>query len=184
MNDDDFDIFADSQNMSVSDNALGNVSALANELKKHEKRIAELEEETKAIKALKREIEIRKLPDAMAEAGIKDFTLEDGSKIVVTEVVEGSIPKDKETMAFAWLRANKAGDLIKNQVTMKFGRGDDKKVADIIKVLETTFQVKPEQKEAVAWNTLCAWAKEQLAQGKDLPLEILGLWHGRKAKVK
>jgi hypothetical protein len=76
----------------------------------------------------------------MTELGMTSTTMLDGSKVDVVENIYVSIPKDpdKSRACYSWLEDNGLGDIIKNQVGMSFGKGeneDAKKLEDTIKDL-------------------------------------------------
>ena len=53
------------------------------------------------------------------------------------KIYGASIPKDQQEAAFTWLRNNGLGDVIENDITVTFGRGEDNKAAayaDLAKV--------------------------------------------------
>ena len=56
--------------------------------------------------------------------------LADGSAIEVKEIYSATIPVARKDGAYNWLRENGLGDLIKNEVTVSFGRNEDNKAAD------------------------------------------------------
>ena len=73
------------------------------------------------------------------------------------------------------------GDIIKREVTAKFGKSDDNwKIA--VEALQAR-GIKIETKEAVHHSTLKAFAKEQMEAGTDLPVDLLGLYTGFKSKI-
>lgn len=184
MSTDDIDLFSDAQEgVQVSDISLGTISALTKKLKQAEFELGDLE---LAVSRKKEEIRIlqeREIPDAMASIGMSSFKLDTGETIKVENLVRGSIPEKHKDEAFRWLRGHGGGDLIKRDITVQFGRGGDAKAAALIEELKSK-GMSPKDKEAVAWNTLSSWAKEQLERGVDLPAEILGLYIGRRATVK
>ena len=57
--------------------------------------------------------------------GLQKFTLTDGAEISVKPIYAASIPRDRKEEAFQWLRDHEFGDLVKNNVTVTFGRGED-----------------------------------------------------------
>ena len=63
---------------------------------------------------------------------LQKFTLTDGSEISVKPIYAASIPKDRRDEAFQWLRDHEFGDLVKNNVTVTFGRGEDETAKDFI----------------------------------------------------
>ena len=82
----------------------------------------------KELKELKRKVELvsgEVIPTMMQEMNISTLKLADGSSVEVKPVYGASIPIAKREEAFKWLRDNDLGDLIKNEVTVAFGRGED-----------------------------------------------------------
>ena len=70
------------------------------------------------------------IPTMMTEMNISTMKLADGSAVEVKPVYGASIPVAKKEEAFNWLRENGLGDLIKNEVTVSFGRNEDNKAAE------------------------------------------------------
>ena len=87
----------------------------------------------KELKELKRKVELisgEVIPTMMQEMNISTLKLADGSSVEVKPVYGASIPVAKREEAFKWLRDNDLGDLIKNEVTVAFGRNEDAKASD------------------------------------------------------
>lgn len=184
MSTDDIDLFADAhEGVQVSDEKLGTIADLSKKLMKAKKRLEELEEAVSKGKDYIRTLEERDIPDAMAAIGMSSFKLDTGEVIEVENLVRGSIPEKHKPEAFAWLRSTGNGDLIKRDVTVKFGRNEDAKAQKVLEELKA-LGCAPISKENVHHGTLSSWAKEQVQKGVDLPAEILGLYIGRRAKVK
>jgi len=123
------------------------------------------------------------LPTAMFEAGVSSFTLDNGMKVSTKEDVYASIPKDKESTAFAWLNTNGFGGIIKHVVSASFGKEEDARAKELIAAAQS-LGLNPEDKRSVHSATLKAFVKEQLAQGKNIPLELFGAYQVTKATVK
>ena len=79
------DMEAASEFNDVTTDGLKTVSSLAQEVSNWEGKVAELEEQLKTAKAKLLELTDRDLPDLMAEVGITNFTLADGSKLEVKQ---------------------------------------------------------------------------------------------------
>ena len=92
-------------------------------------------------------------------------------------------PKDNMESAYKWLRDNGYGDLIKNEIAVPFGRGEDERANDLLKTLVNN-GYEPNQKTVVHPQTLKAFVKEQLESGKELPLDLLGAYAGQKTVIK
>ena len=86
-------------------------------------------------------------------------------------------------MAFNWLRNNGLGDIIKNEISVSFGRNEDNKAADYAELAKSSgFQ--PTQKMKVEPMTLKALVRERLESGKEMPTEILGVFTENKPTIK
>jgi hypothetical protein len=65
----------------------------------------------------------------MQEMHITKLKLKDGESVEVKPFYSASISPDVQEKAFEWLRNNGLGDIIKNDITVTFGRGEDNKAA-------------------------------------------------------
>ena len=99
------------------------------ELKDFEDEIANAEESLKKLKEKARTISSIEIPAMMDEMQITKLKLKDGEAVEIKKVYGASIPKDQQEAAFTWLRNNGLGDIIKNDITVTFGRGEDNKAA-------------------------------------------------------
>lgn len=107
----------------------------------------------------------------------------DGSKVTVATVISANITKDRANEAHDWLRANGHADLIKNTVSVAFGKGEDEKAAELISQLDAS-GFSADQKEAVHPSTLKAFCKEQIERGAAIPSELFGIYIGQKTTIK
>ena len=85
---------------SVDETGLSTVSKLAQEQLSIERRIADLEEMVSDAKKNLREVSEDLLPNAMAEYGISELKLSDGSEISVGKFYSASITKARQEEAF------------------------------------------------------------------------------------
>lgn len=175
----DIDILADAQK-EVSSNSLAYLMGLGEQLQTAMRNVEQIELELKEAKRIVNEYQSKTIPDAMIEIGCTMFALTDGTKIELKEVVSAGIPKDSQDEAYEWLREHGAGDLIKTEVTIKFGRGDEEAAREFFDSVEDK---NPEMSVGVHSQTLSAWAREQLSKGVQLPMDLLGIWTGNIAKV-
>ena len=96
-------------------------------LRNLEDQIAASEDHTKTLKEKARELSQIVIPEMMKEMNVTKLKLKDGASIEVTNFYSARITPDKQEAAFNWLRENGLGDIIKNDVTVTFGRGEDNK---------------------------------------------------------
>ena len=109
----------------VQTNDIKQLSEQVKKLRNLEDKLAKQEEE---LKKTKKDVEVLSgdvIPTMMTEMNISKFSLEDGAGVEVKPVYGASIPKAKEEEAFNWLRNNGLGDVIKNMITVSFGRNED-----------------------------------------------------------
>jgi len=150
------------------------------------KQLADAENTVEMLKGQLRRIVEQDLPEVMDQAGMTSFTLEDGSKLTVKAFYSASIPEDRKEEAFDWLKENDFDGMIKADVKVSFGKGEFEIAQSFLQFIrgfnETVIQ--PEYKENVHWQTLRAFVKEQVEGGKPLPLDMFGVFVGRKAELK
>ena len=153
-------------------------------LKKKEDEVAELEEKLKAKKAEADDISSRVIPELLQEQGLQEIKLADGSKVSVKKEFRATLPKDdlRREAAYQWLRDQNLGDIIKNNVTVSFGKGEDNKANQLVD-LAVANGFTPQQKSDVAWNTLTALYEERVKAGLDMPSDVFHLWIKDKTKI-
>ena len=88
----------------------------------------------------------------------------------------------RREQALQWLRDQGLGDIIKNNVTVSFGKGEDDKAEQLLNLAaENGFE--PQQKSDVSWNTLTALYRERVEAGLDMPSDCFSLWIKDKTKI-
>ena len=122
------------------------------------------------------------IPEIMDNMKLKTLKLQDGSAIEVKEIYGASIPVANREGAYKWLRDNDLGDLIKNEITVSFGRGEDNKANDYASLAEKN-GYQPSQKMKVEPMTLKALYRERVESNQDLPSEHFNLFKGNKTKI-
>ena len=122
------------------------------------------------------------IPTMMTEMNISTLKLADGSAVEVKPIYGASISADRKEEAFNWLRNNGLGDLIKNEVTVSFGRNEDNKAADYA-VLAQGQGYQPSQKLKVEPMTLKALVRERLEAGQEMPSDLFNVFAGSRTKI-
>ena len=169
--------------LKVSDDQVSGIAGLAKRAKMLEKEIAEMEQVLSERNEQYRKLTEQTIPEAMAETGMKKFVMEDGSSIDIKPFYGASIPKARQAEAYQWLRDNGFDDIIKNTVSVRFGRGEDELCNRLLGMLgQQGFPV--EQSEKVEPSTLKAWVKERVTRGEQFPMELFGAYIGKKASIK
>ena len=166
-------------------NELENVRSLSNyviDLQKLEEEITKEESLLKQKKERADKISSEVIPEIMESMKLKTLKLVDGSAIEVKDVYSATIPVANRESAFKWLRDNDLGDLIKNEITVSFGRGEDDKATQYAGLAEGQ-GYQPQQKLKVEPMTLKALYRERAESGQDLPSEHFNLFKGNKTKI-
>ena len=146
---------------------------------------AELLVKEQEYKEMKRKVELvssEVIPTMMQEMNISTLKLADGTSVEVKPVYGASIPADKKEEAYKWLRENGLGDLIKNEVTVAFGRSEDNK-AQQYAVLAQGQGYEPIQKLKVEPMTLKALVRERVEAGLDMPSDLFNLFTSNRTKI-
>ena len=162
---------------------LASISGLAQQLLVVQKDIEEKKLELKELENQFRQISESSLPEALQSANLSEIVLRDGTKLSVSPFYKGHISEKNRPAALDWLMQNGHGGLIKNEISLKFGRDEDERAQDTIASLQQR-GLSPSVKQGVHAQTLNAFVKEQLTNGKDLPSEIFGIYVGSRAKIE
>lgn len=169
--------------LQVKNEDLDSVGALARRAKLLEKEIDELDTVLKERKEQQRKLLEESIPAMLQELGMKKFVMADGSTIDVKPFYSASIKDENRAVAYQWLRDNGYDDIIKNTVSVRFGRNEDKLCETLINSLrQQNYPV--EQTEKIEPQTLKAWAREMVERGQEIPTETFSLYVGHKATIK
>ena len=163
-----------------------NIQSLADQVEKLESLTKRLDLQEDNIKSTKKELEHLSgevIPTMMAEMGLSQLKLMDGSLVDVKPFYSANITVANKEKAFNWLRNNGLGDIIKNEISVSFGRNEENKAADYaVLAQERGFQ--PTQKMKVEPMTLKALVRERTEAGKDMPTELFNIYVGNKTTIK
>ena len=152
------------------------------ELKDLEDEIANAEASIKKLKEQANQLSMVEIPAMMDEMQITKLKLKDGESVEVKKIYGASIPKDKQEEAFTWLRNNGLGDIIKNDITVTFGRGEDNKAAAYAELARGS-GFEPIQKIGVNPMTLKALVRERLESGQEMPSDLFNTFAGNQTKI-
>lgn len=164
------------------DQALASVAQLAERQRTLESEIAETEARLAELKADLQRVSTGDLPTAMAAAGVRDFRTVDGARVEVQSFVQASIPKARRPEAHAWLHAHGLGDIVKHEITVRCGKGEDA-VAELAKDVLTQAGLHPDDTESVHPQTLKAVVRERIESGELIPFDLFGVHVGDRARI-
>jgi len=167
----------------VDQGGLTSLASLARQIQEEEGNIAKLEDTLKQAKKKLLKLTDEDMPAVMQEVGMNKFELDDGSMVEVKPTYGASILVDNRPQAYEWLRENGYDDIIKNNVTCSFGRGEDDK-ASAFKTFAAEKGYVANQKTEIHSQTLRAFVKERVEAGDAFPMELFGAWVGQRAVIK
>ena len=169
------------KDLASADNA-GELSTQVVRLQSLEDQIKDLEMQLKDKKREADKVSGEVIPTIMQEMNISSLKLADGSAVEVKPVYGASIPVAKKEEAYTWLRENGLGDLIKNEITVAFGRNEDNK-AMAYATLAQGQGYEPIQKLKVEPMTLKALVRERLESGQEMPSDLFNVFAGNRTKI-
>ena len=163
-----------------------NIKSLSNEVQKMESLSKEIESIEENLKKKKKDLDVisgEVIPTMMSEMGLSQLKLMDGSQIDVKPFYNATITVANRESAFNWLRQNGLGDIIKNEVVVSFGRGEDNKAAEYAELAKSQ-GLQPAQKLKVEPMTLKALVRQRIEAGQEMPTEIFSIFVGNKTTIK
>ena len=168
---------------SLNTDGLRTVAEIARAVREKEEELQTLELLAKKAKAELLKLTDEDLPNLILELGVRDFTLEDGSKVALKTIYGAHIKVENQDEAFAWLKKAGHDEIIKNTTSCKFGRGEDNQALDFVKLAESQgFPVT--QKREIHPGTLKGFVRERVEAGEDFPMSLFGAFIGQRATIK
>ena len=162
-----------------------NIKSLASQVKSLKELEDELKADEESLKNKKKEIERisgEVIPTMLSEMGLSSLKLADGSAVDVKPYYAANISIKNREAAYSWLRSNGLGDIIKNDITVSFGRNEDNKAAEYANLAKGQ-GYQPTQKLKVEPMTLKALVRERIENGKDMPMDIFNVFVGNRTKL-
>lgn len=163
-----------------------NINSLANQVKKLRALEDEIKGDEELIKKKKKNLEQISgeiIPTLLSEMGLSSLKLADGSSVDVKQNYSASISIANREKAYSWLRSNGLGDIIKNEITVSFGKNEDNKAADYANLAKGQ-GYQPTQKMKVEPMTLKALVRERIEAGIDMPTDIFNVFVGSRTIIK
>ena len=148
-----------------------NINKLADKIKEMQAVQKAIEMDGEQIKQKKKHLEQisgEVIPTMLSEMGLSFLKLQDGSSVEVKTNYSATITQANKEAAFNWLRENGLSDIIKNEISVSFGRNEDNKAADYAELAKGQ-GLEPRQKLKVEPMTLKALVRERMEAGKEMP---------------
>ena len=167
----DIDFEQDQQDL-IEKTDIQTLASYCQELQQKEDEISSLEDLLKKKKQEADKIGSEIIPNMLAEQGLASLKLAVGSSIDVRKSYNCTIKKDEMESAYNWLRENGLGDIIKNEVAVQFGKGEDNKAEQLLN-LAVQEGYEPSQKQKVEPMTLKALFRERVRPASTCPRNSL-----------
>ena len=145
--------------------------------------IKNTEASLKKLKEEEKQINNFTIPEIMNKMNLSTVKLRDGSELSVKKVYSATIKADKKAEAIRWLRDNGLGDIVKNEITVNFGQGEENKAAEYATLAKES-GYEPSQKEAVHAMTLKVTMEDWKNKGNEVPEDLFWTFDGNQTKIK
>lgn len=152
-------------------------------LRSIQERIKLLEEQVEDLKKDEKYFSCIIIPKIMEDMNLSSLKLKDGSELSIKQVYNASIKSDKKIEAIHWLRDNGLGDIVKNNITVLFGQGEDNKAFEYFSLARSQ-GFEPIQEEKVHPGTLKVVMKEWKDKGNQIPSELFNTFDGSQTQIK
>lgn len=175
----DFEALVDEE---PSDDLLERLAALVYNQLGLEGQIENKEAELKDLNEQLRILSMDQIPGLLDETGLSEIRLADGTKVVVKETMRASTTGQYREPINMWLEKEGHDDIIKDEVTASFGKGEGK-LAEAAFDAVKKFSDYVDRKRFVNTGTFKALVRELLEDGESIPLEELGVHIQRQTKL-
>jgi len=166
----------------VSEEGSSKLSNLIRQSVDLNKQVKDAEQYLKDLQYKKRTIDEEDIPSLMEEIGVESLTV-DGNKVSIEKFVSARIPEDRKSEAFSFIRSIGEGDIIKNEVVVGFGMGQDNVAGAVVDDLRNQ-GLEPSQKTHIHPMTLRTWAKNRIEKNQEIDFDVFGIYVGNRAKIK
>jgi hypothetical protein len=166
----------------VDDEALGQLGTELERIKAVQDKIETAET---MIKKLKDEEQLLadSITDLLQSKGLSELKLTDGSKVTTKEQLYCSIKDNNKEEAFAWVRDQGDGDIIKNLVSVDFKKGEDN-ISKKFKQLAEDSGLIPNETSTIHNSTLRSYLNAKLRDGVDFDETLFGIYRLNKVNIK
>ena len=123
------------------------------------------------------------ITDLLQSRGVSELKLTDGSQVTTKEQLYCSITNDNKEKAFAWVRDQGDGDIIKNLVSVDFKKGEDK-ISKKFKQLAEDSGLIPNETSTIHNSTLRSYLNAKLRDGVDFDETLFSVNRLNKVNIK
>lgn len=180
----EIDFFGDAEEpaQEVDEKSLERMIYLAEEMRELERTITNKEVELAELQEAHRKIQQVRLPTIMEAIGMSEFKLTDGASVTVKPDIKCGLTEERKPLAFAWLREKEFDGIIKSEVKLAFGKGENERSDKALELLVNAGFL-PDVSENIHHSTLKSFVKECLEKGENIPLDTFGVFEFKSAKI-
>lgn len=124
------------------------------------------------------------LPELLMEAGMTELTTADGTKVELRQSVNASISELNRPAAHEWLVKNGFSGLIRSEVNVSFERGQSEVAQEFAAQAVEICSGEVALVDKVHPATLKAFVREQLEAGREVPMDLFGVFVFKEANIK
>lgn len=166
-----------------STSGLQQLSDLIEKLAQAEALVDACEADLSQAKEASRVLSEQHIPELMASLGVERFRTKSGLDVSVSTNYQATPLVANRDACWDWLEINGHGALVKREVSVALGKGQDEEAQRLVDELSGRFGA-VKQARKVEPQTLKAWAREQIENGNVFPQELFGVQVMAKAKIK
>lgn len=161
---------------------LDNVTALVARLRLLEAEVAARQADLDSVTSRYNDLVLRQIPEAMDAAQLTELKLQDGARLVVKDDLNVTVTKENQAAAYAWLRANGHGEVVRETLAVDLRGVDAQQIDELWKALEKD-GLEYTTAQTVHAATLKSLVKGLLTSGVQPPPSI-GVYEFKKASIK
>ncbi len=160
----------DAADVGVGHNSLSHITSLAEKQLELEARAEVLKEKLKDTVEALQDISRKRLPQAMKDEGLSDFTLENGAKVAVKTKLTMSVSKTKKPFVLDWLKSVGEESIIKYGVAVQLPYTEEtaEQIATITQFVKD-MDLDAVKTDDVNTSTLKSLVTKRIKDGKPTP---------------
>src|SRR5215207_4904871 len=166
-------------NKPPSQDKLDRLKAMGVKVMEVTQEITTLEKQLGEKRSLFKRLVTEEMPALFDETGVDRIGIpEYNVDLVMSNYYHANIatswPQERREEAFAYLEEKGAGDIIKVDVAVRFGRKELTEAKMLAEHLKVKFGYLPTVEKEVPWNTLTSWLREDIEHGRMPDLDKIG----------
>ena len=147
-----------------------------------QKEIQDLEDRLKDKKEDEKYFSCVVIPKLMEDMNLSSLKLRDGSELSVKQIYSASVKADKKEEAIHWLRENGLGDIVKNNIIVSFGQGEDNKAVEYASLARER-GYEPTQDEKVHHARLSAVMSDLKDKNLEIPSDLFSSYEKNSTSI-